>query len=116
MPDNSSGLLFWNLGWTGLWLARCGFGLKWRSVFLSVVKSDKCDAVLTDKLLQRHRTAAANLFNEIIRPSEDAVLMIDGDFTQMLDDKGVSTRLGCRFECAIQRAPVISAPWCLSAR
>src|SRR5258705_8218799 len=84
--------------------------------FLSVLKSDKCGVVLTDKLLQRHRTAAANLFNEIIRPSEDAVLKIDGDFTQMLDDKGVSKRLRCRFECAIQCARVMSGRWFLSAR
>src|SRR5260370_25977403 len=105
MPDNSSGLLFWNLGWTGLWLARCGFGLKLTRVFLSVVKSDKCGAVLTDKLLQRHRTAAANLFNEIIRPSEDAVLMIDDDFTQMLDGEGISLTFGFWFELAIASPP-----------
>src|SRR5215831_19143078 len=76
----------------------------------------KGSAVLVNEFLQCHRTAAANLFNEIIRPSEDAVLMIDGDFTQMLDDKGVSTRLRCRFECAIQCARVMSGRWFLSAR
>jgi hypothetical protein len=58
-----------------------------------VRRSSEGCAVLTDKFLQCHRRAAANLFNEIIRPSEDAILMIDGDFTQMLDGKGVSTRL-----------------------
>src|SRR2546425_9328315 len=42
--------------------------------------------------------------------------MIDGDFTQMLDDKGVSTRLRCRFECAIQCARVMSGRWFPSAR
>src|SRR2546426_1941994 len=42
--------------------------------------------------------------------------MIDGDFTQMLDDKGVSTRLRCRFECAIQCVRVMSGRWSLSAR
>src|SRR5260370_33433709 len=92
MPDNSSGLLFWNLGWTGLWLARCGFGLKWTCVFLSVGKSDKCGAVLTDKLLQRHRTAAANLFNELIRPTEDAVLKIIDHFCQILVEHRRSQR------------------------
>src|SRR5260370_36429374 len=70
--------------------------------------SSECCAVFPDKPLQRQRTAAANLFNEIIRPSEDPVLMIDGDFTQMLDDKGVSRRLRCRFECAIKCAGVMS--------
>src|SRR5260370_41647725 len=78
--------------------------------------SSECCAVFPDKPLQRQRTAAANLFNEIIRPSEDPVLMIDGDFTQMLDDKGVSTRLRCRFECAIQCPRGMSGRWFLSAR
>ena len=59
---------------------------------------------------------AADFVNQIIRPSKDAVLMIDGDFTQTLDDKGVSTRLRCRFECAIQCARVMSGRWFLSAR
>src|SRR5258705_8418472 len=77
--------------------------------------SESC-AVLMDKLLQRHRRAAADLFDEIIRASEDAVLEIKGDFTQMLDDKGVSRRLRCRFECAIQCARVMSGRWFMSAR
>src|SRR5260370_25968069 len=76
----------------------------------------KGSAVLVDQFLPCRRRTAADFLNQIIRPGEDTVLMIDGDFTQMLDDKGVSTRLGCRFECAIQCARVMSGRWFLSAR
>ena len=55
--------------------------------------SESC-AVLVDKLLQRHRRAAADFFDEIIRAGEDAVLMINGDFTQMLDGEGISLAFG----------------------
>src|SRR5260370_42225231 len=77
--------------------------------------SARC-AVLIDKLHQRHRRAAADFLEEIIRAGEDAVLVIDGDFTQMLHGKRLSTRLQCRFEFAIQCARVMSGRWFLSAR
>src|SRR5258708_31337376 len=77
--------------------------------------SESCE-VLIDKLLHRHRRAAADFFDEIIRASEDAVLVINGDFTQMLHGKGLSTRLRCRFEFAIKCARVMSGRWFLSAR
>src|SRR6266513_5674869 len=73
-------------------------------------------AVLVNEFLQRHRTEAANLFNEIIRPGEDAVLMIDGDFTQMLDGEGISFTLGFSFELAIESPRVMPRRWFLTAR
>src|SRR6266699_142694 len=76
----------------------------------------KGSAVLVNEFLQCHRRTATDFLNQIIRPGEDTVLMIDGDFTQMLDDKGVSARLRCRFECAIQCARVMSGRWFLTAR
>src|SRR5215470_10710705 len=76
----------------------------------------KGSAVLVNEFLQCHRRAAADFLNQIIRPGEYTVLMIDSDFTQMLDGKGVPTRLRCRFECAIQCARVMSGRWFLTAR
>ena len=42
-----------------------------------------------------------HLLNQIIRPGEDTVLMIDGDFTQMLHGEGISLTSGFWFELAI---------------
>ena len=50
--------------------------------------------MLVNEFLQCHRRAAADFLNQIIRPGEDTVLMIDGDFTQMLDDEGISLTFG----------------------
>ena len=59
-----------------------------------LARSGESCAVLIDKLLQRHRRAAADFFDEIIRASEDAVLVINGNFTQMLDGEGISLTFG----------------------
>ena len=77
--------------------------------------SEGC-AVLLDKRLQRQRRVAADFFDEIIRAGEDAILVINGDFTQMLDEKGLSARFRCRFEFAIQCARGMFGRWFLSAR
>lgn len=39
-----------------------------------------------DKLFARHWLASANLLNEVVRPSKNAVVMIDSDFMQMLNE------------------------------
>lgn len=54
----------------------------------------KGNAVLVNEFLQCRRRTAADFLNQIIRPGEDTVLMIDGDFTQMLDGEGLSLPFG----------------------
>src|SRR5258707_13140732 len=72
--------------------------------------------VRVDKCFERRPKPTTNRFDQVVRSGEDPVLMINDDFTQMLDDKGVSTRLRRRFEFAIQCARVMSGRWFLSAR
>src|SRR6516225_7800695 len=81
-----------------------------------VKRSSEGCAVLTDKFLQCHRRAAADFLNQIIRPGEDTVLMIDGDFTQMLDGEGISLTFAFWFELAIESARVMPMRWFLRAR
>ena len=58
----------------------CTHARSWQSYSRS-----KGSAVLVNEFLQCHRRTAADFLNQIIRPGEDTVLMIDGDLTQMLD-------------------------------
>jgi hypothetical protein len=58
--------------------------------------------VLVNEFLQCRRRTAADFLNQIIRAGEDTVLMIDGDFTQMLDGEGISLTFGFWFELAIE--------------
>ena len=72
--------------------------------------------MLVNEFLQCHRRAAADFLNQIIRPGEDTVLMIDGDFTQMLDGEGISLTFGFWFELAIESPRVMPRRWFLTAR
>src|SRR6516225_393746 len=65
----------------------------------------KGSAVLVNEFLQCRRMTAAEFLNQIIRPGEYTVLMIDGDFTQMLDGEGISVTFGFWFELAIESPP-----------
>src|SRR5215813_3365193 len=76
----------------------------------------KGSAVLVNEFLQCRRRAAADFLNQIIRPGEDTVLMIDGDFTQMLDGEGISLTFGFWFELAIESPRVMPRRWFLTAR
>ena len=58
--------------------------------------------MLVNEFLQCHRRTATEFLNQIIRPGEDTVLVIDGDFTQMLDEEGISLTFGFWFELAIE--------------
>src|SRR5260221_8359478 len=58
----------------------------------------------------------ADFLNQIIRPGEDAVLMIDGDFTQMLDEEGISLTFGFWFELAIESPRAMLRRWFLTSR
>src|SRR5439155_9666766 len=57
-----------------------------------------------------------HLLNQIIRPGEDTVLMIDGDFTQMLHGEGISLTSGFWFELAIESPRVMPRRWLRTAR
>src|SRR5260370_23456515 len=76
----------------------------------------KGSAVLVNEFLQCCRRAAADFLNQIIRPGEDTVLMIDGDFTQMLDGEGISLTFGFWFELAIESPRVMPGRRFLTAR
>src|SRR5262245_60085263 len=59
--------------------------------------------VLGDELLERRRLASADLLDHVVRAGEDTVMVIDGDFPQMLDEEGIPcTTLGLLLELAIQ--------------
>src|SRR5215471_12993241 len=59
--------------------------------------------VLGDELLERRRLASADLLDHVVRAGKDTVLVIDGDFTQMLDEEGIPcATLGLLLELAIQ--------------
>src|SRR5437762_10396651 len=76
----------------------------------------KGSAVLVNEFLQCHRRVAADFLNQLIRPGEDAVLMIDGDFTQMLHGEGISLTSGFWFELAIESPRVMPRRWFRTAR
>src|SRR4029077_19669012 len=76
----------------------------------------KGSAVLVNEFLQCHRRTATDFLDQIIRPGEDTVLMIDGDFTQMLDDEGISLTFGFWFELAIESPRAMPRGWFLTAR
>jgi len=40
-----------------------------------------------DELLKRQRRPAADFFDDIIRASEETVLVVDGNFSQVLNEK-----------------------------
>ena len=54
--------------------------------------------MLRDKLLERHRRPSSDLLDEVIRAREEAVLVIDRDLAQVLDQEGVAGRKGGRNE------------------
>src|SRR5215510_6082084 len=83
----------------------------WRSYSRS-----KNSAMLIDEFLQCHRRTAADCLNQIIRPGEDTVLMVDGDFSQMLDGEGLFMTFGFWFELAIESPRVMPRGWCLTGR
>ena len=66
--------------------------------------------MLVNEFLQCRRRTAADFLNQITRPGEDTVLMIDGDFTQMLDGEGISLTFGFWFELAIESPRVMPRP------
>src|SRR5215467_10897403 len=76
----------------------------------------KGSAVLVNEFLQCHRRTATDFLNQIIRPGEDTVLMVDGDFTQMLDDEGIFLTFGFGFELAIESPRVMPRRWCPTGR
>src|SRR6266446_5630715 len=76
----------------------------------------KGSAVLANEFLQCHRRAAADFLNQLIRPGEDTVLMIDGDFTQMLHGEGISLTSGFWFDLAIESPRVMPRRWFRTAR
>src|SRR5262249_32664328 len=76
----------------------------------------KGSAMLVNEFLQYHRRTAADFLNQIIRPGEETVLMIDGDFTQMLHGEGISLTFGCWFELSIESPRVMPGGWFLTAR
>src|SRR5438132_13083596 len=76
----------------------------------------KGGAVLVNEFLQCHRRVAADFLNQLIRPGEDAVLMIDGDFTQMLHGEGISLTFGSWFDHAIESPRVMPRRRLLTAR
>ena len=45
--------------------------------------------MLGDELLERRRLASADLLDQVVRAGKDTVLVIDGDFPQMLDEEGI---------------------------
>src|SRR6516225_2896269 len=45
--------------------------------------------VLGDELLERRRLASADLLDHVVRAGKDTVLVIDGDFPQMLGEEGL---------------------------
>ena len=51
-------------------------------------------AILGDERLERHRGTAAELLDEVVRALEDAVLVVDHDLFEMLDEEGIA---GTRF-------------------
>src|SRR5262249_31999326 len=65
--------------------------------------SDEGRTVLGDELLERRRLASADLLDHVVRAGKDTVLVIDGDFMQMLDEEGTPCRaLGLLFELAVK--------------
>src|SRR6516165_10290769 len=76
----------------------------------------KGSAVLVNEFLQCPRRTATDFLNQIIRPGEDTVLMIDGDFTQMLDDEGISLTFGFWLELAIESPRAMPSGWFLTPR
>ena len=59
--------------------------------------------MLGDELLERRRLASADLPDQVVRAGKDTVLVIDGDFTQMLDEEGIPyATLGLLLELAVQ--------------
>src|SRR5260370_15454066 len=76
----------------------------------------KGSAVLVNEFLQCRRRTAADFLTQITRPGEDTALMIDGDFTQMLDDEGISLTFGFWFELAIESPRAMPRRWFLTAR
>src|SRR5437879_13366214 len=59
--------------------------------------------VLGDELLERRRLASADLLDHVVRAGKDPVLVIDGDFPQMLDEEGLPcATLGLLLELAVQ--------------
>src|SRR5262249_74438 len=73
-------------------------------------------AGLVDTVLQGQRRTAPDCLNQIIRPGEDTVLMVDGDFTQMLDGERIFLTFGSGFELAIESPRVMPRRWCLTGR
>jgi hypothetical protein len=55
-----------------------------------IAASNKEFTMLRDKLIERRRRPTSDLLDEVIRAREDAVLVIDRDFTQMLHGEGLS--------------------------
>src|SRR5215469_5959320 len=49
--------------------------------------SDERRAVLLDERLERHGRPATELLNQVVRAREDAVLVIDGDLPQVLEEE-----------------------------
>jgi hypothetical protein len=49
---------------------------------------ERC-AVLLGKCLERHGRPATELLDQVVRASEDAILVIDRDLTEMLEQEGI---------------------------
>src|SRR5262249_27986266 len=65
--------------------------------------------VLGDELLERRRLASADSLDHVVRAGKDTVLVIDGDFPQMLDDERIARpAVWCLFKPAVQRSGVVS--------
>jgi len=59
--------------------------------------------VLGDELHERRRLASADLLDHVVRAGKDTVLVIDGDFPQVLDEEGLPcATLGLLLELAVQ--------------
>jgi hypothetical protein len=53
--------------------------------------SDESRSMLLDERLERHRGTAAELLDEVVGALEDAVLVIDRDLFEVLEEEGILT-------------------------
>src|SRR5262245_66583463 len=65
--------------------------------------------VLVDKCFERRRRPTTNGFDQVVRASEDPVLVVYGDLAQVLHGERIARRaVGCLFKLPVQRSGVVS--------